>query len=117
MKHKTSALEAFELVYVTRVVTFIETAGGSAQVLKDLGRLGRKLSNIGVHACNGTKYSSDNGEAEQLKDLERVYSKIENITEGLSLHWYHQTDPRGAQLYISNEELSMWLTIILRATQ
>lgn len=105
MNYKMRALQAFELVYIKRVLDLVEGLGGNAGNLKELGKLARKLSAIEVHACNGTKFSGENGEKEHRDAEEKVYLQIFKICKPIGLHWYHQTDPRGAQLYIASKEL------------
>lgn len=40
------------------------------------------------------------------KRIEAVRSRIERNCKALGLHYYHQTDPRGCALYVSNNPIS-----------
>ena len=69
----------------------------------NLLKLARKLSNIDVHSCNGTKYTEDNA---YTVATEKIYQKIKEVLSDSKLYFYHQSDPRGASLYISAETIT-----------
>ncbi len=71
-----------------------------AQDFITVRRLARRLSNIDTHACNGTKYTDD---AIYERATKRVYKELEKMLFQHGVHWYHQSDPRGASLYLTNQ--------------
>jgi hypothetical protein len=66
-------------------------------------KLSKKLSTIDTHACNGTKYTTDDVYNDAT---EKVFDKIRIVLLTTRLHFYHQSDPRGASLYVSKEKLT-----------
>lgn len=76
-------------------------AYGIAKPYKELVRCSKRLSTIAIHACNGTKYTDD---VSYNKAVNTVYSQLNKSLPNLGINWYHQSDPRGVQLYISNVE-------------
>lgn len=72
-----------------------------ARHYQELVKLSKMLTTIDVHTCNGTKYTDDES---YLKATKSVYDKLNAILPELGIDWYHQTDPRGGALYISNVE-------------
>jgi len=70
---------------------------------KNLVRLSKKLSSIDTHYCNGTKYTTE----DTYNDVtENVYNQIRVSLLNTKLYFYHQSDPRGASLYVSKEKLT-----------
>lgn len=76
----------------------------------------RRLYECECNGCTRDKFSSEtwaqydkNREAQMAwveKRVETVRSRIERNCEALGLYYYHQTDPRGCALYISNNPIS-----------
>jgi len=58
--------------------------------------LSRRLSTIDTQYCNG--FLTEEQEAGKIKP---VIQRLNAILTPYGLHWYHQSDPRGAALYIS----------------
>ncbi len=75
---------------------------GNTYVKADLYRhvlhLAKRLSTIGVQYCNGTR-----DEQSYTRALESVNNKLAELLTPHKIYWYHQSDPRGASLYLSNE--------------
>lgn len=71
----------------------------------NLLKYSRKLSRIDVHSCNGTKYTSD-GEYEAA--TQNVYVALRKLIQEneQKLYFYHQSDPRGVALFVSNVPLN-----------
>jgi hypothetical protein len=65
-------------------------------------RTARALSTIGAHSCNGTKYTDDK---EYDTAVRKAMRKAVDLLVERNLFAYHQTDPRGVSLYISNKKL------------
>ena len=89
------------MVRIKKILELVERCGGNAQMLKELGRIARKLERIGIRDCNELT-----AEGQTQKARAKEYKKIEKILEGTSLNYFHQSDPRGYQLYISDEEIN-----------
>lgn len=66
-------------------------------------KLARRLSSIDTHACNGTKYTEDESYEKATK---RVYKQLDALLSQHRINWYHQSDPRGAALYLSRQPMS-----------
>lgn len=62
-----------------------------------LVRLSKRLTAIDTHYCNGTKYTEED---EQIKAYSKVYKSLDAILTPLGIQYFHQSDPRGASLYI-----------------
>lgn len=75
-----------------------------ADIYMQLLKLSRKLSNIDVHYCNGTKYCES--EHAYTVATEKVYQKINEVLKGTLLKFYHQSDPRGVALYIGDSTIN-----------
>ena len=72
-----------------------------ADIYMKLLKYAKRLSLIDTHTCNGTKYTDDESYA---KAVQNVNNKIaELLTRENIMHWYHQSDPRGASLYVSKD--------------
>lgn len=65
-------------------------------------RKGAELHRIYEDNCNGFYETEDEYYSKTLP----VELSIEKKAEGLSLEVYHQTDPRGASLYLGREAMS-----------
>ena len=63
-------------------------------------RLGNSLHKVYEDSCNGTV---DENEEELVTG--RLYGLGDSKAEGLHLHIFYQTDPRGATIYLSNEAI------------
>jgi hypothetical protein len=72
-----------------------------AREYEDLRYCSRRLSTIDTQNCNG-ELTEDQEKGKTIA----VYKRINAILNPYDLHWYHQTDPRGAALYISTVELT-----------
>lgn len=70
-----------------------------------LRRLANRLSTIDVHRCNGTRYN-DNDDGGYERACNRAYLQLDTICNPLALYYYHQSDPRGASLYIGTEPIT-----------
>ena len=76
----------------------LHNARGAYAIKEDylaLRYLSRRLSTIDTQNCNGELTE----EQEKGKTI-AVYKRINAILNPYDLHWYHQTDPRGAALYV-----------------
>jgi hypothetical protein len=72
-----------------------------AQKFMKVRLLAKKLSTADVRNCNGEYISED--------DYYKALGKIEHdLAEALPnyIFYYHQTDPRGASLYVSTERMT-----------
>ena len=58
--------------------------------------LSRRLSTIDTQGCNG-----ELTEEQQDGKYAPVLARLDAILTPYGLHYYHQTDPRGAALYVS----------------
>jgi len=81
-----------------------ESAYVKTEAYMQLRKQSRALSAIDTHYCNGTRYAETEDAHE--KACEKVYKKIENTTRALGLNYYHQSDPRGAALYVSTRTIN-----------
>jgi hypothetical protein len=64
-------------------------------------KLARRLSTIDVHYCNGTKT-----DMQWDKTVNSIIASLKDLLAPDGLYFYHQSDPRGASLYIAEMELS-----------
>lgn len=69
-----------------------------------LQKLSRKLSLIDTNDCNGV-YKEETT-SDTLREI--AYKKIKAITDMLGLNYYHQSDPRGVALYISDKPINSY---------
>jgi hypothetical protein len=68
-------------------------------------KLARRLAAIDVHRCNGTKYTTDES---YEKAIRKVYDKLDELCGSpFGLCYFHQSDPRGASLYIGRPEAEL----------
>lgn len=59
-----------------------------------------------VHRHNGGRFYNDTVRRTRIPDREAgALRRVKAICEAHGLHFYHQTDPRGCALYVSNEPL------------
>lgn len=64
-------------------------------------QLAKRLANIDVHNCNGTRYSGEHGDIEYQQAVDRVNIALKTVLDPFKLDYYHQSDPRGASLYVA----------------
>lgn len=69
----------------------------------ELVRLSKRMTSIDTHACNGTKYTD---EISYQVAMNKIHVKIIRILDKYNLFHYHQSDPRGVALYISDKEIN-----------
>jgi len=67
-----------------------------------LRRAGLELGIIDTHYCNGEIYNSEN---EYYAAVQDVYNKLLKKLKGSGLFYYHQSDPRGAAIYIDKHPI------------
>ena len=58
-------------------------------------QLAKRLANIDVHNCNGTRFNGENGETEYQQAIDRISIVLKTLLDPLKLEYYHQSDPRG----------------------
>lgn len=63
-------------------------------------RVGERLNEIYTANCNG-----DLTESEYEYVTDAIYKRVEEYNEGLGLHIYYQTDPRGATIYLDKKPI------------
>jgi hypothetical protein len=92
---------------IKQAISYAEMAKGNAytkaEEYKLLLHLAKRLSTIDTHRCNGTRYNDENGDESYLRAKQAVYAKLDEILLPHGMDYYHQSDPRGTSLYISNE--------------
>lgn len=66
-------------------------------------QLAKRLANIDVHNCNGTRFNGENGETEYQQAIDRISIVLKTLLDPLKLEYYHQSDPRGASLYVAQK--------------
>ena len=76
-------------------------AWGVADIYEQYLKISRKLTRIGEDDCNGLIE-----EDEYQKKVNALYKKLDQFEDDYKVHYYHQTDPRGVALYISNMEMT-----------
>ena len=67
-----------------------------------LRKLANNLSKLDTDNCNGVYQNDD----DYWQALGKIEAKISIKCLELGLKWYHQTDPRGASLYIDDREMT-----------
>ena len=70
-----------------------------------LKQLAKRLNTQDIHNCNGTRYNKVDGFESLTRARQGVYVQIERII-GSKCYYYHQSDPRGASLYISRKNIN-----------
>lgn len=63
--------------------------------------LSRRMSTIATQYCNG-----ELTEEQETGKLAPVIKRLESILKPYGLYYYHQTDPRGAALYVAKTPLT-----------
>lgn len=76
------------------------SAYSAAIVYTQLVNCSRALTRLDVAACNG-----EIEDAEYEKRVEKVYARVESVLSAAPglLYWYHQRDPRGVALRVSDK--------------
>lgn len=55
---------------------------------------------------SGNKIVNEYTEKNHRKDTDEAFKKIASMAKKMGLHYYHQSDPRGASLYVSKKRMS-----------
>jgi hypothetical protein len=63
--------------------------------------LSRRLSTIDTQYCNG-----ELTEEQETGKIAPVIKRLDATLKPYGLHWYHQSDPRGAALYVSKSPIT-----------
>jgi hypothetical protein len=66
-----------------------------------LKKLAKRLSTLDTNECNG--YYK---EGVYDKKVSAIYFSLDKMARDLKINYYHQSDPRGASLYISIQPLT-----------
>lgn len=74
---------------------------GQVELYMKLLHLAKRLTTIDTQSCNGTR-----NEESYQKAWESVNNKLAEVLTPYKLNWYHQSDPRGASLYISKVKVT-----------
>lgn len=75
---------------------------GQVELYCNILKLAKKFTNLDIHACNGTRYNDDI--SYQIR-ANKLHMEAVKLLEPYNLRYYHQSDPRGASLYIAKVEL------------
>lgn len=62
---------------------------------KELLKIAKRLNGLDCYSCNFGDLSK-----RQENTLNKLENRAEELAQGLKLHAYHQTDPRGCSLYL-----------------
>lgn len=65
--------------------------------------LARRLSSVDTSRCNGTRYQDDRFYEAAIN---KIYDSLNYMLRTHGIQWYHQSDPRGASLYLSLDPLT-----------
>lgn len=76
-------------------------AFGEADIYLHVLHLAKRLHTIDEQLCNGTR-----DDESYRKAVESVNNKLAEVLTPHNINWYHQSDPRGASLYVSIMKLT-----------
>lgn len=74
---------------------------GQVELYLQVLHLAKRLSTIDTQLCNGVRTEESYNKAWQA-----VNNKLAELLTPYKLNWYHQSDPRGASLYIAKVKMS-----------
>ena len=78
----------------------LTTVANAVHAYKALQPIAKRLQTIYTHQCNGYDYKGMEAKCANLQ------TKANLICERIGLKCYHQTDPRGASIYIIDETMN-----------
>ena len=76
---------------------------GQVELYCKLLKIAHKISRIDVDNCNGGKYSD---EITYQVAINKIHMQLVKLLDSYNLNYYHQSDPRGASLYIAKVNLT-----------
>ena len=103
--------QRIQLLSLAEIAT-VESKYVIADAYAKLQTLSRQLNNADTRSCNSVWHYTGNAddkeytEQDHEEEMTKISKRIDSITEVLKLFWYHQSNPRGASLYIMNYKLS-----------
>jgi hypothetical protein len=71
---------------------------GDSYTINQMVKMAKRLHGYYVHSCNG--YNAE--KYDRLAD--KLENNIKDLAQGVGLHVYFQTDPRGGTLYVSSSK-------------
>jgi len=72
-----------------------------------LRRAALRISEADTNSANGAdRMGREYGDKEHKKDTRPNFKKIHKMAKKLGGHMYHQSDPRGASIYVGKKRMS-----------